>query len=565
MKLKSHIHNIIKDAFVKADIKYEPVMVSEASKPEFGDYQFNGAMALSKKLKKNPREIAQNILDALDCTGMLAKAEIAGPGFINLWLNPLWLAKESQIALQDVRLGIKKRDNPIKVVVDYSGPNMAKEMHVGHLRSTIIGDTLANLLSFLGDEVIRQNHIGDWGTQFGMLIAYLEMKDEDGSVSLKDLEQFYKDAKAEFDANEEFADKAREYVVKIQSGDKHCLQLWQKFIDISLGHCQEVYDKLDVNLRPDDVRAESFYNDALPKVIEALDAKGMLVQSNGAQCVFLEEEETPVIVQKGDGGYLYATTDLAALRYRVEVLGARRISYVVDARQREHFKQIFMVAKEAGFVSKNVKLEHIAFGTMMDKEGKPFKTRDGGTVKLIDLLDEAVVKASETIKNKEDYSKEEIDALAKIIGIGAVKYADLSINRESNYIFSWDKMLSFEGNTSLYMQYAYARIRSLFRRHGGSIKGEIVIGDTLEHRLVVMLLRFEDVLERAAEDASPHLITTYLYELVTLFMRFYEQNPILKDGVEKEVKMSRLLIADLTAKTIKQGLRLLGIKVVEKL
>ncbi len=565
MKLKSQINNVIKDAFKNAGIEYEPMSVSEATKPEFGDYQFNGAMALSKKLGKNPREIAQNILDNMELTKVVNKAQIAGPGFINLWINPDWLALECEKAISDDRLGISKNDKPQKVVVDYSGPNMAKQMHVGHLRSTIIGDTLSNLLTFLGDEVIRQNHIGDWGTQFGMLIAYLEMKDEDGLVSLKDLEQFYKDAKGEFDANADFANRAREYVVKIQSGDEHCLELWKNFIDISLGHCEEVYGKLNVNLTRDDVRAESFYNDSLSKVIEVLDDKGILKESNGAKCVFLDGEEIPVIVQKGDGGYLYATTDLAALWYRANELGAKRISYVVDARQGGHFKQVFKVAKDAGFVPEDVKLEHIAFGTMMDKGGKPFKTRDGGTVKLIDLLDEAVIKAKETIKNRDEYTSQQIDELAKIIGIGAVKYADLAINRESNYIFNWDKMLSFEGNTSLYMQYAYARIQSIFRKYNSTIDGKIIISDELEHRLAVMLLRFEDVLSRSAEDASPNQITTYLYELVTLFMRFYEQNPILKDGVKDDIKMSRLKLADLTAKTIKQGLDILGIKVVDKL
>jgi len=501
----------------------------------------------------------------LDLTGVLVKAEIAGPGFINLWINPLWLAMQCSEALNSERLNISKRETPVKVVVDYSGPNMAKQMHVGHLRSTIIGDTLANLLTFLGDDVIRQNHIGDWGTQFGMLIAYLEMKGEDGSVSLKDLEQFYKDAKGEFDDNEFFANTAREYVVKIQSGDKHCLELWQKFIDISLGHCEEVYTKLDVKLTRDDVRSESFYNDDLSQVVEDLEATKMLTKSDGAKCVFLENDEVPVIIQKSDGGYLYATTDLAALRYRANTLAAKRISYVVDARQSGHFKQVFQVAKDAGFVGEDVNLEHIAFGTMMDKGGKPFKTRDGGTVKLIDLLDEAVVKARETINNKGDYSEEELASLAKTIGIGAVKYADLSINRESNYIFNWDKMLSFEGNTSLYMQYAYARIQSIFRKHNAPIVGKIIMGNDLEHRLATMLLRFEDVLSRAAVDASPNQITTYLYELATLFMRFYEQNPILKAGIDEELKMSRLQLADLTAKTIKQGLDILGIKVVDKL
>jgi len=565
MKLKSQINQVIKEAFTKANIDEEPISVSEATKAEFGDYQFNGAMALSKKLRKNPREIAQQIIDNLDLTKVIIKAEIAGPGFINLWLNPLWIASQCEEAYSDTRLSVEKRENPIKVVVDYSGPNMSKQMHVGHLRSTIIGDTLANLLTFLGDEVIRQNHIGDWGTQFGMLIAYLEEIGEDGSVSLKDLEQFYKDAKGRFDADEDFANKAREYVVKIQSGDTHCLELWQKFIDISLGHCEEVYDKLGVKLTREDVKAESFYNDDLSKVVEDLKSKGTLQESDGAQCVFLEGDEVPVIVQKGDGGYLYATTDLAALRYRANVLGAKRISYVVDARQAGHFKQVFRVAKEAGFVAEDVKLEHIAFGTMMDKGGKPFKTRDGGTVKLIDLLDEAVVKAKETINDKENYSEEEIEALAKIIGIGAVKYADLAINRESNYIFNWDKMLSFEGNTSLYMQYAYARIQSIFRRFDGEVKGDIIIGDALEHRLSVMLLRFEDTLNRAAVDASPNQITTYLYDLATLFMRFYEQNPMLKPSVEEETKMSRLQLAALTAKTIKQGLDILGIEVVDRL
>lgn len=565
MKLKEQINQVIKEAFVQAGIAHEPMSVSEATKPEFGDYQFNGAMALSKQLRKNPREIANDILDHLDLTGLLAKAEIAGPGFINLWLNPEWLASQCETAGADSRLGVEKRETPIKVVVDYSGPNMAKQMHVGHLRSTIIGDTLANLLSFLGDEVIRQNHIGDWGTQFGMLIAYLEEVHEDGSVSLKDLEQFYKDAKGRFDEDEEFANKAREYVVKIQSGDSHCLTLWQKFIDISLGHCEEVYDKLGVKLTREDVRAESFYNDDLASVINDLESQGMLTQSDGAQCVFLEGDEVPVIVQKGDGGYLYATTDLAALRFRAQTLDAKRISYVVDARQAGHFKQVFSVAKEAGFVGPDVHLEHIAFGTMMGQDGKPFKTREGGTVKLIELLDEAVVKAKGTIKDKESYTDEQIEALAKIIGIGAVKYADLAINRESNYIFNWDKMLSFEGNTSLYMQYAYARIQSIFRKYEGPLEGSIVIGDALEHRLSTMLLRFEDVLNRAAIDAAPNQITTYLYDLVTLFMRFYEQNPILKEGVDEGTKMSRLLLADLTAKTIKQGLNILGIQTVDKL
>ena len=565
MKLKSEINCIIKEAFQKAGIEIQTVMVTEATKPEFGDFQFNGIMSLAKTLKKNPRELAQKLLPHIDLTGAIAKVEVAGPGFINVWLRPSWVALKCEEALQDERLGVAKHENPIKVVVDYSGPNMAKQMHVGHLRSTIIGDTLANLLVYLGDEVIRQNHIGDWGTQFGMLIAYLEEQGSSGSGSLKDLEQFYKEAKVRFDTDISFANKAREYVVKIQSGDQHCLNLWQKFIDISLGHCEDVYGKLCIKLTREDVKAESFYNEDLPNVIEDLIAQGLLKESDGAQCVFLEGEEIPVIVQKGDGGYLYATTDLAALRYRANVLGAKRICYVVDARQSEHFRQVFTVAKESGFVSKEVRLEHVAFGTMMDKSGRPFKTRDGGTVKLVDLLDEAVLRAKESIKDKENLEPEELENLAKIIGIGAVKYADLSINRESNYVFDWDKMLSFEGNTSLYMQYAYARIQSIFRRFGKEIKRRIVIGDDIEHRLGVMLLRFEDMLYRAAEDTAPHHITGYLYELATLFTRFYEQNPILKEEVCEETQMSRLALAQLTGRTIKEGLDILGIEVVDRI
>jgi arginyl-tRNA synthetase len=318
-------------------------------------------------------------------------------------------------------------------------------------------------------------------------------------------------------------------------------------------------------LTNDDVKAESFYNDDLPKVVNELDSSGMLTVSDGAKCVFLEDEDIPVIVQKADGGYLYATTDLAALRYRAQVLQAKRISYVVDARQSQHFKQVFTIAKKCGFVPQDVKLEHIAFGTMMDKSGKPFKTRDGGTVKLVDLLDEAIIKAKEAITNRDGFTATELENIAKIVGIGAVKYADLSINRESNYIFDWDKMLSFDGNTALYMQYAYARIQSILRKYNKPIDGEIIIGDELEHKLSLTLLKFEDTLEIVAQNATPNILTNYLYDLATLFMKFYENNPILKDSVEPNTKKSRLQLANMTAKTIKKGLEILGIEVVDRL
>jgi arginyl-tRNA synthetase len=566
MKLKEQINRLIADALDSASIVIDDVNVVEATKVEFGDYQFNGIMPLAKTLKRSPRDIANEVAGLIDTSGILSKVEVAGPGFINIWLNPKWLSLEANRILFDERIGIEQKSNPIKIVVDYSGPNMAKQMHVGHLRSTIIGDSIANLFEFLGDEVIRQNHIGDWGTQFGMLIAYLEeIGSEDGSENLKDLEQFYKDAKGRFDSDELFATVAREYVVKIQSGDEKCLRLWQKFIDISLGHCEDIYSKLGINLTRDDVRAESFYNDRLPLVVKHLEKIGRLETSEGAKCIFFDDTDIPIIVQKGDGGYLYATTDLAALWYRSEVLNAKRISYVVDARQGEHFKQVFRIAKESGLVTKDLLLEHVAFGTMMDRGGKPFKTRDGGTIKLIDLLDEAVTRAKEAIRSKDDLEDGSLEELAQTIGIGAVKYADLSINRESNYIFDWDKMLSLDGNTSLYQQYAYARIMSILRRYDGSIEAKINIDNDIEHQLILLILRFEDVLTKASKDSTPHHITAYLYSLTTIFMRFYEQNPILKEGIDEDTRQSRLAIASLSAKVIKQGLSILGIGVVDKI
>ncbi len=568
MKIKSQLNQIIKEALDSANIKTEEdITISDATKVEFGDYQFNGAMKLARTLRRNPREIALDIIEHIDTNTLISKVEVAGAGFINIWIDNSWLSKELTKIIDDNRIGVGIVENKERVVVDYSGPNMAKQMHVGHLRSTIIGDTLATLFSFLGHEVIAQNHIGDWGTQFGMLIAYLEELGEDNKrQNLQDLEQFYRDAKVRFDESQEFANRAREYVVKIQQGDTHCLRLWREFIDVSLGHCEEVYSKLGVKLTKDDVRAESFYNPMLPKVIDTLKDRGLLVESNGAKCVFLDNSDTPIIVQKSDGGYLYATTDLAGLEFRAKELKADRISYVVDARQSEHFKQIFTIAREANIVSPNIKLEHIAFGTMMDKSGRPFKTRDGGTVKLIDLLDEAVLRAKETIKDRDSYSNsKDLDNVARAIGIGAIKYADLSINRESNYLFSWDKMLSFDGNTALYMQYAYARIASIFRRYNQELNGKIVISDELEHRLALMILKFEDTLLKASENGYPHIITSYLYDLVTLFMKFYENNPILKDNIDRDTQISRLLLSKLTANTIKKGLEILGIEVVDRI
>jgi arginyl-tRNA synthetase len=564
MRIRDILNSLIENASKSAGIEIDEVRVVEASRAEFGDYQFNGAMALAKKLRKSPRDIAKNIIDNLPESEILEKVEIAGAGFINLTISKEWIARNIEALANDDRLNIGKKEQE-RVVVDYSSPNMAKQMHVGHLRSTIIGDTIANLLTLLGDEVIRQNHIGDWGTQFGMLIAYLEELGDSAKGSLEDLEEFYRRAKKRFDEDEKFANLSREYVVKLQGGDVKCLELWNNFIDKSLSHCEDVYSKLGVKLTREDVKAESSYNDYLGEIVKDLEQKGLLVESKGAKCVFIEEDENPLIIQKSDGGYLYATTDLAAIKFRVQELKAKRVAYVVDARQSEHFKQVFRVAQMAGYTDESVKLEHIAFGVMLDKSGKPFKTRDGGTVKLIELLEEAVSRAKEKIARRDEYSEDELQKIAEIIGIGAVKYSDLSINRESNYIFDWDKMLSLDGNTSLYQQYAYARIQSILRRVEDERESICIIGDELERKMALKLLQFEDTLLISAKEAKPHYITSYLYELTTLFMKFYESNPILKDSVSKKTRDSRLLLAENTARTIKMALEILGIKVVDRI
>jgi arginyl-tRNA synthetase len=565
MQIKSKLNIIINKALESANLESSKIGVVEATKPQFGDYQFNGIMKIAKALKRNPRDLANRVLENIDKSDIIDRVEVAGAGFINIWLSNSWIERSILAIVDDERLGIEKVQNPQTIVVDYSSPNMAKQMHVGHLRSTIIGDTLVRLFEFLGHKVIKQNHIGDWGTQFGMLIAYLEEIGEDGNATLSDLEEFYKSAKKRFDEDEKFANRAREYVVKLQSGDERSLELWKRFIDSSLKHCEVVYDKLGVKLIKDDVRAESFYNERLKDIVNYLENSGHLVESNGAKCVFVDGFDNPLIIQKSDGGFLYATTDLAALEFRAKELKANRVCYVVDARQSDHFKQVFSVAKSSGLVPKDMSLEHIAFGTMMDKSGRPFKTRDGRTIKLIDLLDEAINRAKETIKNR-DISDRDLERVAKAIGIGAVKYADLSVNRESNYIFSWDKMLSFDGNTALYIQYAYARIMSIFRRYSGDIKSnKIKITNELERSLAIMLLRFEDTLIKASNDATPNTITSYLYNLVTIFMKFYEQNPILKEDIPEDIKESRLLLAKVTARTIEIALNILGIEVVDRI
>lgn len=554
-----------------------PAAVRQSARPEFGDYQANGVMAAAKRMKQNPREFAQQVLAHLDLGAMADRLEIAGPGFINIFLDADWLAEQAELMLADPQLAVSKPATQT-VVVDYSSPNLAKEMHVGHLRSTIIGDAVVRTLEFLGHKVVRQNHVGDWGTQFGMLLAYLEKLKAEGqgqaAMELADLEVFYRAAKQCFDEDPAFAVRARELVVKLQGGDPQCLAMWREFNDISLSHCHEVYDKLNVSLTRGDVMGESAYNDDLAQVVADLDAKGLLTEDQGAKCVFLDEFKgkdgsiLPIIIQKADGGYLYATTDLAAMRYRNNVLKADRALYFVDQRQALHFRQVFALAHKAGFVSDELSLEHMGFGTMNGEDGKPFKTRTGGTVKLIDLLVEAEEKAYQLVKARDsDFDEEQLREIAQIVGIGAVKYADLSKHRSSDYIFSFDAMLSFEGNTAPYMLYAYTRVASIFRKAGvdpQSLTAPLQLAEPQEKALAQKLLQFEETISSVVREGAPHYLCLYLFELAGLFSGFYEACPILSVE-EPAVRDSRLKLAHLTARTLQQGLALLGIKTLERM
>ncbi|WP_018690724.1 arginine--tRNA ligase [Algicola sagamiensis] len=544
----------------------------------FGDYQINGAMGAAKKLKTNPRELAQKLVDNLELDGIASEIEIAGPGFINIHLNQDWLADALSTAREDARLGVSVRKNPQTVVVDYSAPNLAKEMHVGHLRSSIIGDAVVRALEFRGDKVIRQNHIGDWGTQFGMLLAHLSDQlaaNEIAETALSDLEEFYRAAKKRFDDEEGFADRARDYVVKLQGGDEQCLALWQRFIDISLKHCEEVYEKLNVTLKREDVMGESGYNDDLANVVRELQEQGLAVEDQGAQVVFLEEmknkegEPMAVIIQKSGGGYLYSTTDLAAMRYRSFKLDADRIIIFTDNRQSLHFNQIQIVGRQAGFIREETTYEHCPFGMMLGSDGKPFKTRTGGTIKLAELLEEAVERAEKLMSEREsDLSESEMKEIARKVGIGAVKFADLSKNRTSDYTFNWDHMLSFDGATAPYLQYAYTRVQSIFRKAGvdaATLTDNIKLEAEQEKALALKLLQFEEVVDQVIADAYPHFLCAYLFELASQYMSFYEACPVLKEGVEPALKNSRLMLCDLVGRTLKLGLDLLGIEVTQQM
>ncbi|HSX72202.1 MAG TPA: arginine--tRNA ligase, partial [Pseudomonas sp.] len=491
------------------------IQVENTKDKSHGDFASNIAMILAKPAGMKPRDLAEKLIAALPVDAGVSKVEIAGPGFLNFFQNSDALAERLEAALADAKLGVRKNGPAQRVVVDLSAPNLAKEMHVGHLRSTIIGDGVARVLEFLGDSVIRQNHVGDWGTQFGMLLAYImEQPKGFNSPELADLETFYRAAKKRFDDSAEFADHARNLVVQLQAGDAECLRLWTQFNEISLGHAQEIYDRLNVKLTRADVKGESAYNDDLANVVADLAAKGLLTEDNGAQCVFMDEFKNaegnplPLIVQKAGGGYLYATTDLAATRYRASVLKADRALYFVDQRQALHFQMVFAAARLAGFVPASMELEHMGFGTMNGPDGRPFKTRDGGTVKLVELLDEAEQRAYALVKGKNpELSDDELREIARVVGIASVKYADLSKHRTSDYSFNFELMLSFEGNTAPYLLYAYTRVASVFRKLGKGIDeigGRIVLVADQEQALGAKLAQFNELLASVAEKGTPH-------------------------------------------------------------
>lgn len=550
--------------------------VRQSAKIQFGDYQANGVMAVAKKLGMAPRQLAEQVLSHLDLNGIANKVEIAGPGFINIFLDPAFLAANVSQALSAERLGVAQPQAQT-IVVDYSAPNVAKEMHVGHLRSTIIGDAAVRTLEFLGHKVIRANHVGDWGTQFGMLIAWLEKQQQEnaGEMALADLEGFYREAKKHYDEDEAFAERARSYVVKLQGGDEYFRQMWRQLVDITMSQNQITYDRLNVTLTRDDVMGESLYNPMLPGIVADLKAQGLAVESEGATVVFLDEyknkegEPMGVIIQKKDGGYLYTTTDIACAKYRYETLHADRVLYYIDSRQHQHLMQAWTIVRKAGYVPGSVPLEHHMFGMMLGKDGKPFKTRAGGTVKLADLLDEALERARRLVAEKNpDMPADELEKLANAVGIGAVKYADLSKNRTTDYIFDWDNMLAFEGNTAPYMQYAYTRVLSVFRKaeidENALAAAPVIITEDREAQLAARLLQFEETLTVVAREGTPHVMCAYLYDLAGLFSGFYEHCPILSAESE-QTRNSRLKLAQLTAKTLKTGLDTLGIETVERM
>lgn len=547
--------------------------LQSATRADYGDYQANFAMRLAKMLQQKPIDIAEAVIAHLQGNPLFASLKVSGPGFINIQLSPQSLSQALQNLVHDERLGVAKH-SPHTVVVDYANANVAKEMHVGHIRSIVIGDAIVRLLEFLGDTVIRQSHLGDWGTQFGMLIEYILQTHSQENIrssteNLAKLDQLYKAAKKLFDEDAEFATRSRSRVVALQSGDEKTRAIWQQLVEQSLSYFQKIYEKLGVLLIETDTRGESFYNAMLAGIVHELEEKNLAILDADAKVIFLENFETPFIIQKKDGGYLYATTDLAAAKFRIHTLQANRLIYLTDARQRQHFDMLFAAVRKAQWADETIRLEHVFFGTILGPDNKPFKTRSGESVRLISLIDEAEKRAADLIRTKNpDISTEELAQLARTIGIGALKYADLRTDKIKDYVFDWDKLLSFDGNTAPYLQNAYVRIRAIFRKGGIDPTNlqhtPILLTEAIEHSLAVKLLELSDVLYSVNDDLSLHHLCDYLYTLASLYHKFYEQCPILSDA-NHALRQSRLVLSDLVARALKLGLHLLGIETLEKM
>jgi arginyl-tRNA synthetase len=546
---------------VDVDLTPEQALI-QASPREGVDYQGNLAMSLGKRLGRPPREVAGLIAGALELDGIADPPEIAGPGFLNFVLRKEWLEERTAALLGDPRLGVPKTAEPRRIALDYSGPNVAKEMHVGHLRSSVIGDALARLLRFAGHEVLPHNHLGDWGTPFGMLIEHL-LDVPAGHRTIADLDAFYREARRKFDSDEAFATRARTRVVQLQSGDEATLAVWQELVDESTRHFDEVYALLGISLTDKDIYGESFYNPYLAKVVDDLEAAGLTELSDGAVCVFpdgfrnRDGDRLPLIVRKRDGGYGYAATDLATVRYWTAERGATDLLYVVGAPQAQHFAMLFSTCRTAGWLTGHA--EHIGFGTVLGADGKTMRTRAGKTIKLADLLTEAVAQAAAVVAERSELDAPAQAEVARAVGIGAVKYADLSGDRERDYVFAWDRMLAKEGNTSVYLQYAHARTRSILRKAGELPEGtQVLLEEAAERALALKLLRFGEALRAATSAYAPHKLCTYLYEAAVAFSRFFEECPVLK-APSPELRASRLRLTTLTAHTLALGLSLLGI------
>ncbi len=539
------------------------------------DLQADLALGLAKKLGKPPRAIAEAIKEKLELGTVIASVELAGPGFLNLTLSTAWLAEAAARAIEDERLQSPKSPSPERVVIDYSAPNVAKEMHVGHLRSTVLGDALARLLEWRGHTVIRQNHIGDWGTPFGMLIEHMLDLGEDAAASelaVGELSLFYKAARVKFDADPAFAERSRKRVVSLQSGDPDTLGHWKKLVDLSKSYFESVYEKLGVTLRPTDVAGESSYNALLTPLSQELEANGKAAVNEGALCLFptgfvgKDKSPLPLIVRKSDGGYGYATTDLAAIRYRLNDLRATRLLYVIGAPQQQHLAMIFQAAKDLGWLAPPARAEHVSFGSVLGADKRMYKTRSGDTVRLVDLIDAARDRALEVLTEKlPDLAEDERKELSRPIGIGAIKWADLAADRVKDYVFDIDRMVSFDGNSAGYVQYAHARVRAVFRKAGEGARPGAVTRDLApeERTLVFRLLAFGSVVAKVESTLEPHHLVGYLHELATTFSSFYDKCPILK--AEPEIMASRLALAQLTSRTLARGLSLLGIEAPERM